>query len=382
MFISTYPLAANGEPQWINFDQLSYKERRKSNLSFLYIGSYSEVLHYFSSFFSSGVFARDFSEGKQLLRKQLAGKEIVPDAIIIDVSLDVNGLREFCQYIRATSEFLCTILIYNESRLLPKEINCLSKEQLVDDIVNINSWETNFSMKVDFLKKFRNQAQKLKMSDCVFSMGQQRHKKLPLLKRAFDVAGSLTLIILCLPVFLFISLAIKLGSKGPVIFTSSRAGQGFRVFKFYKFRTMEVDAEQKIASLSHLNQYTDSEKGVKFLKICNDPRVTKFGRFLRKTSLDELPQLFNVLKGDMSLVGNRPLPLYEASTLTTDEFAERFMAPAGITGLWQVKKRGKAEMSAKERIDLDIQYARQFNFKMDLYIMAQTPFVIFQKSNV
>ncbi|GAC1484709.1 MAG: hypothetical protein NVS1B13_10430 [Flavisolibacter sp.] len=103
---------------------------------------------------------------------------------------------------------------------------------------------------------------------------------------------------------------------------------------------------------------------------------------MRNTSLDELPQLFNVLKGDMSLVGNRPLPLYEAATLTTNEFVERFMAPAGITGLWQIKKRGRDEMSIDERISLDISYARKSNIIYDFWIMFNTPKALLQKSNV
>lgn len=138
----------------------------------------------------------------------------------------------------------------------------------------------------------------------------------------------------------------------------------------------------KTEQLAHLNQYKDGSGQCSFLKICNDPRVTKVGQFLRNTSLDELPQLFNVLIGDMSLVGNRPLPIYEASTLTHDEAVERFMAPAGITGLWQVEKRSKEEMSANERISLDIEYARKHNFLMDMFILAKTPMAMFQKANV
>jgi lipopolysaccharide/colanic/teichoic acid biosynthesis glycosyltransferase len=145
---------------------------------------------------------------------------------------------------------------------------------------------------------------------------------------------------------------------------------------------MVVNADKKIEALAHLNQYRDNENGPKFFKISNDPRVTRVGRFLRNTSLDELPQLFNVLKGDMSLVGNRPLPLYEAATLTTNEFVERFMAPAGITGLWQIKKRGRDEMSIDERISLDISYARKSTMLYDLWIMAKTPRALFQKSDV
>jgi len=105
------------------------------------------------------------------------------------------------------------------------------------------------------------------------------------------------------------------------------------------------------------------------------------GILLRKTSLDELPQLVNVLIGDMSLVGNRPLPLYEAATLTTDEWAKRFLAPAGMTGLWQIKKRGKKEMSVEERLSLDINYAEKYSFLYDMWIMANTPTALFQKTN-
>jgi lipopolysaccharide/colanic/teichoic acid biosynthesis glycosyltransferase len=141
---------------------------------------------------------------------------------------------------------------------------------------------------------------------------------------------------------------------------------------------MEVGADKKLHDLTHLNQYNNSL----FFKVNNDPRVTRFGAFLRKTSLDELPQLLNVLKGDMSLVGNRPLPLYEAATLTTNETVERFMAPAGMTGLWQIKRRGKENMSTEERINLDIDYARKHNLAYDLWIMANTPGALFQKSNV
>ena len=112
----------------------------------------------------------------------------------------------------------------------------------------------------------------------------------------------------------------------------------------------------------------------------NDTRITKVGAFLRNTSMDELPQFFNVFLGNMSFVGNRPLPLYEAAKLTTDNWAERFMAPAGITGLWQIKKRN-AYMSMEERINLDIAYSKKYNFMYDLWIMANTPSALIQKLN-
>ena len=120
-----------------------------------------------------------------------------------------------------------------------------------------------------------------------------------------------------------------------------------------------------------------------FVKIENDPRVTRIGRFIRKYSIDELPQLLNVLKGDMSIVGNRPLPLYEAELLTSDAYIDRFMAPSGLTGLWQVEKRGGAgKMSAEERKQLDIKYAQDFSFWLDLKIILRTFTAFVQKENV
>jgi lipopolysaccharide/colanic/teichoic acid biosynthesis glycosyltransferase len=175
-------------------------------------------------------------------------------------------------------------------------------------------------------------------------------------------------------------------TKGNILYRSKRAGKGFKIFDFYKFRTMEMNADKKViemaTSCANLYGHSADEKNPAFFKAVNDPRVTKVGAILRNTSLDEFPQLINVLLGDMSLVGNRPLPLYEANTLTTDNWSERFMAPAGITGLWQVTKRGKSDMSTRERMELDINYARHHNLGTDLRIIFKTPMAMFQKTNV
>lgn len=200
-------------------------------------------------------------------------------------------------------------------------------------------------------------------------------------KRLFDILFSSLALLLLGPFLLLIALLVKLESKGPAFYVSKRVGTGYRIFDFYKFRSMRADADTMMEQLIHLNQY----KGVNeptFIKIDKDPRVTRIGRFLRDTSLDELPQLINVLKGNMSIVGNRPLPLYEAEKITKDLWSKRFLAPAGITGLWQVTKRGKKEMSVEERIALDMTYADENCMWYDLKIVAQTIPALLQKESV
>jgi lipopolysaccharide/colanic/teichoic acid biosynthesis glycosyltransferase len=209
--------------------------------------------------------------------------------------------------------------------------------------------------------------------------------KMPLSKRLFDIFAAGFAIILASPFMIAVALLVKFGSKGPIVYKSKRVGTGYLVFDFYKFRSMRTDADQMIAQMSDLNQYAAEEEGsskAAFVKIKNDPRVTKVGNFIRSTSLDELPQLFNILKGDMSLVGNRPLPLYEAEMLTSNEWSMRFLGPAGLTGLWQVSKRGKEDMSERERKKLDNFYAQNYSFWLDLKILLSTFPALFQKEKV
>jgi lipopolysaccharide/colanic/teichoic acid biosynthesis glycosyltransferase len=256
---------------------------------------------------------------------------------------------------------------------------------LADDIMLIEETKHDSIIgKVRFLNKVKSKGIELKTN-----LKEEKEKWIStdnidgILKRSFDILVSITALLFLSPLFLLISLIIRIESRGPIFYISKRAGRGYNIFDFYKFRTMFCGADRRIDELSHLNQYADSDiKKPFFFKISNDPRVTRIGAFLRKTSLDELPQLLNVLLGDMSLVGNRPLPLYEAATLTTDECAQRFLAPAGMTGLWQIKKRGRQDMTVEERISLDIDYAKKYNFMYDLWIMANTPSAIIQKTSV
>ncbi len=264
----------------------------------------------------------------------------------------------------------------NEARAIPG----------VDDLVRSTITAEEIDIKIKLIKKLK-QLKIDKRGELPFLENEDslstKYIAGSFFKRCLDVVVSLLLLCCALPFMLLIALIIKLESKGPVFYTAYRSGSNYRIFKFIKFRSMVVNADKELAALSGNNQYGDSKakEGV-FYKISNDPRTTKFGKFLRNTSLDELPQLINVLKGDMSLVGNRPLPLYEAKTLTTDRYVQRFDAPAGITGLWQVKKRGQKEMSAEERIKLDIIYARKHSFLLDMKIMLGTPKALTQKDNV
>jgi len=206
---------------------------------------------------------------------------------------------------------------------------------------------------------------------------------MPVYKRLFDIVVSGTALLALSPLFLIIAALIRIESKGKVIYKSKRVGTGYRIFDFYKFRSMRTGADKEIDILTQQNQYTDTETGKSaFVKIKNDPRITKVGNFIRNTSIDELPQLFNVLKGDMSLVGNRPLPLYEAEMLTSNEWTTRFLGPAGLTGLWQISKRGKEEMSERERKKLDNYYATNYSFWLDLKIIAGTFPALLQKEKV
>jgi len=186
-----------------------------------------------------------------------------------------------------------------------------------------------------------------------------------LVKRIIDFAVSLTLIVLLSPLFLVVALLIRLSSPGPVFFVQKRLGLNKRRFSMYKFRTMVADAEQKIHELQDLNEVSGP-----VFKIRNDPRITPVGRFLRKTSIDELPQLFNVLKGEMSLVGPRPLPVRDYEGFDQDWQRRRFSVVPGITCLWQVN--GRSSISFDKWMELDMQYIDQWSLWLDFKILART----------
>ncbi len=188
-------------------------------------------------------------------------------------------------------------------------------------------------------------------------------------KRALDVCGSAVGLVLLSPLFILLVLAVRLSSRGPAFFVQERCGLGGQSFRFCKFRTMVVDAEARKAELAHLNEVS----GPAF-KVSRDPRITRLGAVLRKLSLDELPQLWNVLKGDMSLVGPRP-PTPDEVERYTPRQAQRLSVLPGITGLWQVS--GRSQIADFDRwIDLDLDYARRWSLWLDLRILCKTVIVV------
>lgn len=308
----------------------------------------------------------------------------------------------------------------------------------INDTLDITASVTELNKKVQFISERESF-----LFDSKISKQKILKFKIPTWKRLFDIVTSTLAIIVFSPVLIITAIAIKIEDpKGPILYKSKRVGTNYSIFDFLKFRSMYNDADKRLKELSKSNnQYaqktvpeepkttttaplgaeaeemmmnlglesemmisddevmlvgddfvvseTDFNKQKEdeinnaFVKIENDPRITKVGRFIRKTSIDELPQLFNILKGDMSVVGNRPLPLYEAEKLTADTSIDRFMAPAGLTGLWQVEERGKGgNMSAEERKQLDILYGQTYNFKLDMKIIWRTLFAFMQDENV
>ena len=190
-----------------------------------------------------------------------------------------------------------------------------------------------------------------------------------MVKRTVDVTGALAGLILLWPVMVVIALAIKFTSPGPILFQQSRRGYRGRLFQVLKFRTMTVDAEQRLGDLENSNE---SGGGVLF-KLKNDPRVTPLGNFLRRTSLDELPQLINVLFGEMSLVGPRPLQMRDSDKLLLTDpeaYHQRLQVMPGVTGPWQIG--GRSDVDYSRMLELDIDYVRNWSLAGDLWIICKT----------
>lgn len=294
----------------------------------------------------------------------------LPVAIICDPQLQDGSAFDLHKRLQE-NHFLSLVPFIIVSDKNDETLKLKARDKGIDDFYTLPVSPDDLHARITFLKQFKKEKRKYQFSiEAVFE------NRISLLKRFVDILIAVTALLLLSPLLLLVALIIKLESKGPVIFVSKRVGTGYHIFDLYKFRSMRQGADVELQNLIHLNQYVDQSNNkagdMKFFKLENDPRVTTFGRFLRATSIDEIPQLINVIKGDMSIVGNRPLPLYEAEQLTKDVWAKRFLAPAGLTGLWQVSRRGSEEMSVSERVILDNTYSENHSLWLDLKIILKT----------
>lgn len=359
---------------------------------------------------------------------QWVSRNGLPDALLCDRKLhgsNAFGFFEFWLGNIDRNRAVPFIVLTDEAS---PEITRKAMSYQIDDVYTLPVNPESLISRILFLKKMKA----LHAINKTNPTSKFKEYKTPFFKRSFDILFASLALLALSPLLIAFMIAIRLESKGRVYYISKRVGSGYKIFDFYKLRSMYTNADSRLKELAHLNQYkketaanspflqaTETEwfennpqdirhqlvgdkyvvpesehiqakkekQETAFVKFENDPRITKVGHIIRKLSIDELPQLINVIKGDMSIVGNRPLPLYEAELLTTDEWTERFHGPAGITGLWQVEARGKtSKMSPEERKGLDNKYAEiaksKFSFWKDILIILRTIPAVFQKENV
>jgi len=393
----------------------------------LYIGSNTEVIEGLKEYDDGNlVFSENGLKAINILKKDTEIKAVI-------CQYDLTGNDGIYIYNQIRNELkiqnIPFVLLANEHKpQLYKE----AFDKKIDDYFVIGATEPK-----NILLRVKQLVRIYKSTNAVKTIPDQEkyNYKFPLSKRIFDIVVASFVLLLLSPLLLIIIIAIRLESKGKVYYISQRVGR--KQFDFYKLRSMKVGADKLLKELAkEKNQYNapkiktekrelilcpvcnqyeegeqctsfkydgkkqicenlflkqkelDSKDNSSFIKIVDDPRITKVGKFIRNTSIDELPQLINVLKGDMSLVGNRPLPVYEAELITGDNASKRFLAPAGITGLWQVELRGKGgEMSEEERMALDNHYAdyfvgKKYSLWFDIKILLRTVPALFQKSTV
>lgn len=395
-------------------------------LKLVYIGNSTETIDLLRANPKLSVTA----QGNILAAENYLKSGQIPDAILCEMTLSGGDGMQMHEWVRQRSDLnpVSFMLVTHEFR---EDLYKKAFEKGIDDYFVIPLQEAeNLIGRIEFLKDYRQKIVPIEPeqeSEITYHM--------PLSKRIFDVVMASGALIVLSPLLLLVMAAIRIESKGKVYYTSRRVGR--EPFDFYKLRSMRVGADADLAKLAKdKNQYASSSKqseidfetpcpkcselpGSKtcsplihigshsiceywfsvqkkeidksksaFIKIVNDPRITKVGKFIRNTSIDELPQLINVIKGDMSIVGNRPLPVYEAEQITKGDMSRRFLAPAGITGLWQVELRGKGgDMSEDERKRLDNVYSDHFignnySFWYDFKLILRTFKALFQKDTV
>ncbi len=382
----------------------------------IYVGKNSDVIEHHLNIIGDNLkIASDISEAEKIITANNISSQLL---VLFEKGVLKTDIPKI-EYIKKRFPFAYIVLVTD---LLPKEEILPYQKAGVSDSSKSLVDPQRLLNGLEFVE--RNQELILASSKVQEPLGVY---KCPYWKRAFDILFSLAALLFLSPFLLITTLIILIESPGPIIYKSKRVGSNYVVFDFLKFRSMYKDADRRLKEFMALNQYKEAEpdgyfsygddsnvavtdeqlydtcfvsdddvvsemaflkeKKSKeknaFVKYENDPRITRFGKIIRKYSIDELPQLLNVLKGDMSIVGNRPLPLYEAEMLTSDQYIDRFLGPSGLTGLWQVEKRGDSgKLSPEERKQLDIFYAKNYSFWMDIKIIFKTFTAFIQKENV
>ena len=383
-------------------------------LHLVYIGRYERTIEHFSKQVKESFYhVLTYAKATKIIDKIREKYDIIILFEQTDIQKDILDI----EYLRKKYPGIYMVLVMDS---LTKEESLQYLKAGINNTIPFEAPQEAIESLINFQKRRKQQKRK----DIQKKGENIQTFKLPVWKRCFDIVSSGFALIILSPLLIITAIAIRMESKGAVIYKSKRVGSNYQIFDFLKFRSMYTNADKHLKDYNSLNQYqTDSieediiweetpdfeeneneivlisddcviseeayinkktqEQKNAFVKLENDPRITRIGRIIRKYSIDELPQLINILKGDMSVVGNRPLPLYEAELLTSDEYIDRFMAPAGLTGLWQVEKRGNSgKMSADERKQLDIKYAKTFSFWLDMKIILKTVTAFIQKENV
>jgi len=383
-------------------------------LHLVYIGRYERTIEHFSKQVKESFYhVLTYAKATKIIDKIREKYDIIILFEQTDIQKDILDI----EYLRKKYPGIYMVLVMDS---LTKEESLQYLKAGINNTIPFEAPQEAIESLINFQKRRKQQ----KIKDIQKKGENIQTFKLPVWKRCFDIVSSGFALIILSPLLIITAIAIRMESKGAVIYKSKRVGSNYQIFDFLKFRSMYTNADKHLKDYNSLNQYqTDSieediiweetpdfeeneneivlisddfviseeayinkktqEQKNAFVKLENDPRITRIGRIIRKYSIDELPQLINILKGDMSVVGNRPLPLYEAELLTSDEYIDRFMAPAGLTGLWQVEKRGNSgKMSADERKQLDIKYAKTYSFWLDMKIILKTVTAFIQKENV
>ncbi len=381
--------------------------------SILYIGENKNNL-ILSGFNSSMLNSISYKRTLNNAYSFLLNSDRLPKIIFCEKNKKTNPFK-LIKLFKANPRFYKIVFVLIGNGMSKKEIQ-YARDCGVDEVIQSPNKIHFYLDRLKFLMQYKTEKKSIKKQKMKGS------PKTPFTKRLFDIVFASLILVVISPLIILTIIAIKIESKGPLFYSAKRVGREYQIFNFYKFRSMQINADEKLKDIEGLNQYRKGHlndklsfcpncnpamacspilfidgkeiceqhhhrisklKGAStFIKIKDDPRVTRVGRFIRNTSIDELPQLINVIKGDMSIVGNRPLPLYEAELLTSDNWAERFAAPAGITGLWQVEKRGGGEMSEEERKNLDNKYAKNSSFLYDLKLIIRTIPALMQSENV